>query len=146
MRRYTSARIASGVEIRRSSVVLTEPSAEFSTGTIPHCPFPRSTSSKTSGIVAVRHGGDPPAEVGQGRLVAEGGLRSQEGDGGRRLEGAGGGEDLPEDPPEGRLRKDAVVELLPDAGRPSPPGRGRRPPARRRAWSCRSRPRRPPVR
>ena len=58
------------------------------------------------------HGGDPPAEVGEGRLVAEGGLRSQEGHGGRRLEKAGGGEDLPEDPPEGRLRKDPVVELL----------------------------------
>ena len=49
------------------------------------------------------YGGDPPAEMGQGGLVAERGFRSQEGDGGRRLEESGGGEDLPENPPEGRL-------------------------------------------
>ena len=64
---------------------------------------------KDLGDGRLRGDADALAEMGQGGLVAEGGLRSQEGYGQRRLERTGGGDDLPEDLPKGALGQNTPV-------------------------------------
>src|SRR3990172_7354161 len=87
----SSPAISSSDSMRRSSVTLTDPSVEFSTGATPlHLVEDLRDAPR-------RNEGGGRAEAQDGRLVAEGGRRAQVGDGERMLEGQGGRENFPPD-------------------------------------------------
>ena len=97
MSSVTSPVISTSESMSRSSVTLTAPSVEFSTGTTPYSARPRSTSSKMSAMFFTGTSCGGRAEVAHRRLVREGRRGPEVRDGQRVLERQRRGEDLAPD-------------------------------------------------
>ncbi len=109
MRRKSSPRIASGVVISAIQRCLHRSFGGILDGNDPPEGLPLLHRGEDLGDGDLRGDADAPAEMGQCGLVAEGGLRPQEGDGHRLLKRTGGGDDLPEDLPQGALGQNPAV-------------------------------------